>query len=567
MYNRNIFEKFSYLKKIDITDKEELKKQMTELLNMDISSESEIIDFQKKRDFIEKHFINECSESYFLFATDLTDKVSKNRRIHINKIIKPIYEEFTDLLNQKMLKAMSDKDLGTSFNTLKENQINERNLYNPSNIGLNKKIATISSEVNEVLGGLTAEWRGEQVTIPRVKAHLKDQNRQIRKEAYESVINAPLSVSNDIDEKFNQLVKLRHQIALNAGFDNYIDYRFKEMKRFDWDKKDCFEFHKAVKKHIVPLREKMMIKRKKSLNLNVLMPYDLSVDITGEKPLRICEEGNSKYLLDRAGKVIKSINDELFQYFTHLRDNNLIDLEARKNKVPGPFMINYPLFETASVSLNSTGMAHDLMNLLHEVGHCAHFFLGKNVFPHSLQHWTYETAEAGSLCMEYFGLEEMDKHFPLEECNRIKTDKLQKLVWLFLLTAKGDEFQHWIYENPEHTVEERRQKWSELEDVYYKGVDDSEYRSKLSKTEWQIQHILNMPFYYIDYSISEILALSLWDRYKQDPKDAISKYKSGCSLAASRSVSEIYNTFGTTLSFGEDKIVQIADMIKKELSL
>lgn len=137
----------------------------------------------------------------------------------------------------------------------------------------------------------------------------------------------------------------------------------------------------------------------------------------------------------------------------------------------------------------------------------------------------------------------------------------------YFLMTKGDEFQHWIYANPGHSVDERRQNWLDLTAIYSPGYDRSGYEESTGKSGWQFIHILQLPFYLIDYAISEILALTLWDRYKSDPADAIHHYKKGCSLAASRPVPEIYETFGSQFSFGEEVIEPLAKRIATDLKL
>ena len=121
--------------------------------------------------------------------------------------------------------------------------------------------------------------------------------------------------------------------------------------------------------------------------------------------------------------------------------------------------------------------------------------------------------------------------------------------------------------NDRHSTQMRRDKWLELSNIYARGIDREGYEEQQSKTGWQFTHILRMPFYLIDYSISELLALTIWDRYKQDPKDAIARYKQGCSLGASKTVPEIYKEFGTKLSFGEDVIAPLAQRLQAELKV
>lgn len=563
----NPFEKLQTLKTIAITDEIQLKNIYEDLLAMDLNSTEEALNFQKRRDLIEKHNVNEMAESHFLMTTDLASEEKKKRKNYYEQIIAPMVKEYDEKLNKKFLESSVAQSLGGEFEILRRNQKNEVSLFCKENIELQKEIDKLSNELTEMQGKLMVVWMGESVPVPAVYPNLKSTDREIRKKAFNCLGEADEAIADTTDEIFDRLLVLRHQIAKNAGFESYTKYRFKEMMRFDWDESHCFEFHAAVRKYILPIKDKLLAKRKVSLKYSSLKPYDLGVDIYGREPLMIYKKGDTESLIEGAGKIIKAIDNELYGYFCTIKENKLLDLDSRENKAPGGYMVMYPVFEQASVFYNGVGLASDLMVLLHELGHCFHYFLGKDVAPYSLQNWTSEVAEGGSMSMEFIGLEKMSEYLDEDQCKRIKTDRLESIIGLFTMAARGDEFQHWLYANPGHTKEMRRKKWLELTKVYNRGVDYEGYEEISSKIDWQFPHILQMPFYLIDYAISELLALSIWDRYKLDPADAIAHYKKGCSVAASKTVPEIYELFGTKLNFGEEVIKPLAARLETELGL
>lgn len=563
----NPFEKLQIIKTITVTDEEELRSIYEKLLIMDISSEEKILNFQKQRDLIEMHNVNEMAESYFLMTTDVANEKNKKRKEHYEQVISPINREYDEKLNRKFLESVEGQKLGAPFDILRRNQKNDIELFCKENQELLKEISQLSSELTEIQGKMMADWKGEKVPLSVLYPYLESTDRQLRKEAYEASCAIRLEVSNSIDEIFDKLLLLRQRVAINAGFENYTKYCFKELQRFDWGESHCFEFHAAVKKHILPLRDKLLEKRRAGLQLDSLKPYDMNVDIYGREPLQIYEEGDSETLIEGAGKIIKAIDSELYGYFCKIRENKLLDLDSRENKAPGGYMVMYPIYEQASVFYNGTGLADDLMVLLHELGHCFHYFLGKDIRPYALQNWTPEVAEGGSMSMEYIGLEKMDEYLDPEKCKRIKEDRLVGIIDLFSSCAKVDEFQHWLYAHPGHSSQMRREKWIELNRIYSRGIDLKEYEEQSSRFQWQFSHILQMPYYYIDYAISELLALSIWDRYKANPEDGIACYKKGCSTGASKTVPEIYKMFGTKLSFGEEVIAPLAKRLESELGL
>ncbi len=563
----NPFEKFQQLKTVPIIDENQMKNLFEDLLAMDLNSIEDVHEFQRQRDLIEKHNVNEMAESYFLMTTDVSNPEKKKRKDHYEQVISPLMKVYDEKLNKKFLASNLAHTLDGKFDILRRNQKNELSLFCALNIDLQKEVDKLSTELTEMQGKLSVEWMGEKLPLPALYPMMKSTDREMRKKAYEALAYAKAEIADETDKIFDRLLTLRQQIAKNAGFDSYTKYRFKEMMRFDWDETHCFEFHEAVKKHILPIKDKILLKRKKHLNYECIKPYDLGVDIFGREPLMIYEKGNTDSLIVGAGKIIKAIDEELYGFFCRIRDNKLLDLDSRENKAPGGYMVMYPVFEEASVFYNGVGLASDLMVLLHELGHCFHYYLGKDVAPYSLQNWTSEVAEGGSMSMEFIGLEKMHEYLDADKCARIKEDRLEGIVNLFTMTARGDEFQHWLYANPGHSIQARRAKWLELTKIYNRGIDFDGYEEISSKVDWQFPHILQMPFYFIDYAISELLALSIWDRYKINPADGIAHYKKGCSAAASKTVPEIYELFGTRLNFGEEVIKPLAKRLEAELKL
>lgn len=566
MSTKSVFTKFKKLKNIDISNVEVLKQEFENLLSLEINNVNELKEFVEKRDFISKHFVNEWCENYFLVATDVADEQKKKTNEYFDEFITPIESEYGDKLDKKFLNSPYVTELGSEFDIYIKNLKNQTELFCETNIEVRKKIDKLSSEITQIQGRLLAKWEGRDVPLPDIYPYFKSTDRDVRKRAYEAILNANLSIHEEINQRFDELIKLRIQLSKNAKMESFTKYAFKDMQRSDWDESHCFEFHNAVKEYIVPLNNKLKAQRRQALKIDKLRPYDLSVDYLGREPLYLYKKENVEEFIEGTGKIIKAIDEELYSFFTDIRESDLLDLVSRENKAPGGFMLMYPIYEKASVFYNGAGLASDLEVLLHELGHCFHYYLGKNVRPYALQDWCAEVAEAGSMSMEFIGLEHAEEYISKEDCKRIKEGRLKSVVGLLVRCSMVDEFQHWLYAYPDHSQSDRENKWIELRKDY--GGDDIDmtgYLGDWAKTDWQFMHILQMPFYYIDYAISEILALSVWDKYKQDPKNGLKHYKEGCRLAASKSVPEIYEAFGTKLSFGEEVLKPLAKRLEAEI--
>lgn len=563
----NPFKKLESKKPFSLRDLDLYKQKLEALLEMKVDSEKDLLLFFDSRDELDKLFATESSEALFLKAIDTSNDEYRKNNDYFEQTVTPVHTEYQEKLNKKVLASPVLGDLGEKYQVLKQDLSSQNELYSKDNLELEKQINKLSSEITEIQGSLTAEWDGEKLPLTMIYPHMESSDRETRKKAFQANDQAILSVFEIVDQKFDQLITLRHRVAKNAGFERYSDYRFKQMKRFEWDQTDCYKFHDAVKKHVVPLAVKLAEQKKVNLGLDTFKYYDRRVDFQGQDPHFIYDKKNLGPLIEGTGKIIKAIDEELFSYFKTIRDNELLDLDARENKANVGFMCQYPTYEMATVFYGGSGLSDDLMVLLHELGHCFHYFMSKDIKPYSLQEWTPEVAEGGSMSMEYIGLENMDKYLSTKDCERVKSAKLRSVIGLFTMCSLGDEFQHWIYENPNHTSQERQTKYKALLTEYNSHIDYDGQLEMIAKIDWQYYHILHAPFYMIDYCISELLALSIWDRYKKDPEDGLKHYKQGCALGASKPVSEIYKAFGTKLNFSEEVIAPLAKRLKVELDL
>ncbi len=188
----NPFEKLKSLKKMTITDENKLRSLYKDLLEMDMSSKEKVLEFQKKRDLIEKYNVNEMAESYFLMTTDVADEEKKKRQEHFDQVISPIIREYEEQLNKKFLGSEIGQELEAPYDILRRNQKNEIDIFCKKNIELNKKIDKLSMEITEIQGKLTANWKGEDIPLPDLYPYLKSADRQLRKEAYECLNSVEL---------------------------------------------------------------------------------------------------------------------------------------------------------------------------------------------------------------------------------------------------------------------------------------------------------------------------------------------------------------------------------------
>jgi oligoendopeptidase F len=412
---------------------------------------------------------------------------------------------------------------------------------------------------------MNIEWEGQTMTLPQASVLLKDTDRNKRAEVYALIQHRRLLDKEKFDVLFNELIALRHKVALNAGFENYRDYKFVEMCRFSYSEKDCFAFHDAIQKETVPIIEQIDERRKQKLGLSSLKPYDAQVDLTGKPALKPFVDSN-----DLIRKTIQCYN-EIDPYFGScieiMSEMSYLDLDSRQGKAPGGF--NYPLYEIGVpfIYMNSAGTIRDLVTMVHEGGHAIHSFLSRGLELTAFKELTSEIAELASMSMELISMEHWHVFFNDEaEYKRAKCEQLEQVIETLPWVAQIDKFQHWIYENPGHTSLEREDYWEELMNQFGSSVVDWSGLEKEKRNLWQKQlHLFEVPFYYIEYGMAQLGAIAIWRNYKKDPKPAIEKYKKALSLGYTKSISEVYSAAGIEFNFTQKYVKDLMDFVRAEL--
>lgn len=161
----------------------------------------------------------------------------------------------------------------------------------------------------------------------------EETDRTVREEAWRLVAERRLKEQDHFEDLFDQLVKLRHQIALNAGFANYRDYAFRSKGRFDYTPKDCEQFHQSIETEVMPVVRQLQIERARRLQIDRLRPWDLAVDSLNRPPLRPFSDVAQMETMTQT--LFNRLDADLGGQFGILRHLRLLDLANRKGKAPG----------------------------------------------------------------------------------------------------------------------------------------------------------------------------------------------------------------------------------------
>ncbi|TCD03891.1 M3 family oligoendopeptidase [Pedobacter psychroterrae] len=438
-------------------------------------------------------------------------------------------------------------------------------IYREENVELLTKLQVTQQKYQSVTGAMSVVINDQEYTLEQAANFIKDTDRQIRQHAWETIQQRRLVDKDDLNMLFDELIAMRHQVALNAGFENYRDYMFQALGRFDYTPQDCYHFHEAIEKLIVPILKEQAEIRAGLLGIEALKPWDMEVSTSGKPALKPFKNGED--LINKSIDCFNAINPQLGQMLSIMKANNLFDVESRKGKAPGGY--NYPLAETGApfIFMNSANSLRDLTTMVHEGGHAIHTFLTANLELNDFKHCPSEVAELASMSMELISMDNWTLYFSNEEdLVRAKKEQLLDVLKTLPWVAVIDQFQHWIYTNPDHNAADREEAFKQIYSRFGAGFADWTGIDKEFGNVWQKQlHLFEVPFYYIEYAIAQLGAIAIWKNYKENPEKALKQYIAALSLGYTRPIDEIYETAGIKFDFSLSYIEELASFVKDEL--
>jgi oligoendopeptidase F len=505
------------------------------------------------------------TKAYINMTSHTNNKKMQAEYIHFITKIEPKAKEYIFKIHENILENNKKYALTSSkYNIYIRHLKNHHKLFRKENVDLEKQEEKLKNKYSKIMGNMMFTFRVKKYTSDQMYKFLEERDRNLREDAYKVIWNRIEKEIEDIYDIFENQIKIRNRIAKNSGFENYRDYKFEEMERFYYTPRDCFSFHKNIKKNIIPLANKIMERRKKALGINYLKPWDIYVDIYGKIPLQ--PFFTSKELLSKTIEIFKRVHPELGEKVSLMKKNNMLDLESRKGKAPGGYMADLPETKLPFIFMNSAGIHEDILILIHESGHAFHNF-SHNKQP-TIEYSTppNEISEVASMAMELITMENWDIFYKKkEDLLRAKIRKLEWIILLFPWISIIDLFQHWLYTQKNLNRKALINKWKELTNSFrphldYKGCSFSH------KYAWvRVLHLFEVPFYMIEYLIAQLGALQLWANYKKAPQRTINQYIKGLSLGGSRPLPELYKAVGIKFDFSEKMLTKLLNEVNREL--
>ena len=507
----------------------------------------------------------EHSRRYIANTCQTDDPEAEKAYLDFLENIVPRIKPWHDKLGRLYLESPARQELERRrFEVFDRELQNQVELFREENIPLQTDDAKLGQQYQKICGAMTVQWRGEEKTLQQMAPYAEDIDRAVREEAWRVVAARRLQDRDALNEIFNEMIRIRTRIAHNAGCENFRDYQHRAYNRFDYTPADCAVFHEAIEREVVPLLAELRRRRRQKLDLENLRPWDLNVDPDGNPPLKPFTEAEE--LEAGCATIFGRLSGPLAEQFETMRRRGLLDLGSRKGKAPGGYQSTLDEVRLPFIFMNAAGTSRDVSTLLHEGGHAFHAFASREQSLLAYRSAPMEFSEVASMSMELFGLNHLDVFYPKsDEARRARRRHFEEIIQIFPWIATIDAFQHWIYLNPEHTNEQREEKWLELDrrfspEMAWAGLE-LEHRAL-----WQRQlHLYQVPFYYIEYGIAQMGALQLWLQFRDQPQQTLENYRRGLALGGSRPLPELFEGAGIRFDFSAATLRPIMQAVAQVL--
>jgi M3 family oligoendopeptidase len=436
----------------------------------------------------------------------------------------------------------------------------------PTNSEQRVQLGDLAQQYDKLVAGGEVQVLGETLTLSKARSRMASDDGELRRASFEAYWGWFLENREELASIFHQQVQLRDAMGKRLGHENFVPLGYAGMQRTDYGPKESAMFRESVLKHVSPLFARLCKQQATSLDEETLRPWDAGYHPEFSLPMTVAEPVDGQ--LDKMGRVLDRLSPKLATHFNRMRKESLIDLENRKGKAAGAYCTSFSDEGRAAIFCNSTGGAADVSTLCHEMGHAFQAWESMWIEAVDLRWPTSDAAEIHSMGMEYLCLPFLDEFFSEEQRDVFTRSRWLKGITLCCYVCTIDAFQHWVYEHPAATPDERDDEFSRLRDAFMPGMDWSGPAARFTATRWYAQlHLFRYPFYYIDYAIAETSAMQLAMLDAEDHGACLEKYLDLCHRGGSESLLGLLDSAGLRSPFGGDLMEQLTTHAAQKLGL
>ncbi len=549
--------------KYEKPDLEQVKKDLEEQIALINSGK----DLKPEIKAIHRYFdINDKIETHRVLASvrnslNTTDEFYEKEQEFFDEN-DPVLQQYEQHFLDKILSSKHRKELEKEFGSLMflRGELAKKT-FKPEIIPDLQSENKLSTEYDKLIASAKIEFQGGTYNLSQMTPFLQDKDREVRHQAQLVVSKFYAKNEAQFDRIYDDMVKVRHEIAKKLGYENFVQLGYDRFSRTDYTAADVKTYRDQIYEDIVPLVTELVERKAKRLGIKDPKSYDLALSFLSGNPT---PKGDRAWQVERAKKMYDEMSPETSEFFNFMLNHDLLELDSKPGKQGGGYCTYIPEYRSPFIFANFNGTAHDVDVLTHEAGHAFQVYQSRDQVPE--YRWpTMEAAEIHSMSMEFLAWPWIDRFFE-EDAEKAKFFHLAGAVSFLPYGVLVDEFQHHVYEKPELTPDERKTLWRTLEKKYmpYKDYGDDAFLEK--GTFWFKQgHIFGAPFYYIDYTLAQVCAFQYWVKHQENRKEALESYLALCRLGGSKSFLGLIESVHLKNPFIKDTVKEIIKPIRAYL--
>ena len=541
-----------HYERIDVDVSRKLMLEMVERLNSAPTFDKHL-KVIKNVDQFNRDYASYAAMASLNFSRDIHDEGAKAEKEYYDSIgpdMMECFEIYDKAINNSKYKVEISNKLGETF--IKQVEMSLKT-FDPKIKKMLKEETVLRNRYTKLTAGAQINYEGKKYNLAGLGPFHSSRERSVRRNSYHARFDWFSKNSAELDEIYDNLVKLRHRMATELGYKNFVQLGYMRMGRSDYGPEDVAKFRKQIVKNVVPVVKTLHAKKKVILGLDSIYFYDnINFKEGDPKP-----KGTPKHLVEQAQRMYRELSPETGEFFDLMVNEDLMDLVNRNGKRPGGFCTSFPKYKRPYIFSNFNSTDHDITVLTHEAGHAFQYYSARNQPLMSYCWPTMESAEIHSMSMEFLTWPWMDGFFK-EDTERFKYKHVAGSLSFLPYGACVDHFQHWVYENPNVSPVERNEKWLQLETVYLPTRDYADLSFPRSGGIWQGQsHIYQSPFYYIDYTLAQTCAFQFWKKSEQNPAEAWNDYLRLCKAGGSLPFTKLVELANLELPFNDDCLASV----------
>ena len=468
------------------------------------------------------------SSVIYVLYTCHTDNKKYKKAQDICDELGPVIGNYSNQFSKLLLDSPYRKELEAKYGTyLFEKLELDFKTFKPEIMNDMIEENKLVSEYDAVLGSAQIEFNGGTYNLSQMGKFSTDKDRNVRKVAAIARDKWLKDHEEKLGDIYDKLVHLRDGIAKKLGYKRFTELAYDRLGRTDYNPEMVANYRKQIFEEVVPVCQKLYKEQAKRINIKNPQAYDYNLKFLSGNPK---PAGDTKYLVNAAHKMYSGLGQESKEFFEFMMNHELFDLDARAGKAPGGYCTTFDKYKAPFIFSNFNGTSADVNVLTHEGGHAFQAYLSSNIKVPAYRSPTLESCEIHSMSMEFFAWPYAEE-FVGKDANKYKYEHLADAIEFLPYGATVDEFQHWVYDNPNATPQERNAKFRELQRKYEPHLKFDDTPALDNGDRWLLQsHIFAVPFYYIDYTLAQVCAFQFAVEMNKNHEKTWKKYVKLCKM-------------------------------------